>query len=65
MPRGERPYDGKMPYVEIDAASSAVAGSVGGGMGGWEGEALMRLLFCMNIHTARHIFVYSGNFGTE
>lgn len=63
MPRGERPYDGKMPYVEIDAASSAVAGSVGGGMGGWEGEALMRLLFC----TARHFFVVcdSGNFGTE
>jgi hypothetical protein len=34
MPRGERPYDDKMPYVEIDADSSAVAGSVGGGMGG-------------------------------
>jgi hypothetical protein len=52
-----------MPYVEIDAASSAVAGSVGGGMGGWEGEALMRLLFC----NARHTFVNcdSGNFGTE
>ena len=41
MPRGERPYDDKMPYVEIDADSSAVAGSFGGGMGGSALEALI------------------------